>query len=55
MVLSLFVRGGFIMSDQAIDFLFLSEEDMIRAGVKDMPACIEAMEEVLKCLMPEIM
>lgn len=33
-----------------IDFLFLSEEDMIKAGVKNMPACIEAMEEVLKCL-----
>ena len=34
----------------AIDFLFLSEEDMIKAGVKDMPACIETMEEVVKCL-----
>lgn len=33
-----------------IDFLFLSEEDMIKGGVKNMPACIEAMEEVLKCL-----
>ena len=33
-----------------IEFLFLSEEDMIKAGVKDMPACIEAMEEVVKCL-----
>lgn len=33
-----------------IDFLYLSEEDMIKAGVTDMPACIEAMEEVLKCL-----
>ncbi|MGN0395885.1 MAG: tyramine oxidase subunit B [Coprococcus sp.] len=38
------------MSDVAIDFLFLSEEDMIKAGVKNMPACIEAMEEVVKCL-----
>lgn len=38
------------MSDATIDFLFLSEEDMIKAGVKDMPACIEAMEEVVKCL-----
>ena len=45
-----FVKGGFIMSNQTIDFLFLSEEDMIQAGVKDMPACIEAMEEVVKCL-----
>lgn len=33
-----------------IDFLYLSEEDMIRAGVKNMPACIDAMEEVIKCL-----
>lgn len=38
------------MSYPTIDFLFLSEEDMIKAGVKDMPACIEAMEEVVKCL-----
>lgn len=38
------------MSYPTIDFLFLSEEDMIKAGVKDMAACIEAMEEVVKCL-----
>lgn len=38
------------MSYPTIDFLFLSEEDMIKAGVKDMSACIEAMEEVVKCL-----
>ncbi|MBO4844712.1 MAG: ornithine cyclodeaminase [Lachnospiraceae bacterium] len=38
------------MSYPAIDFLFLSEEDMIKAGVKDMVSCIEAMEEVVKCL-----
>lgn len=38
------------MSYPTIDFLFLSEEDMIKAGVKDMPACIETMEEVVKCL-----
>lgn len=38
------------MGYPTIDFLFLSEEDMIKAGVKDMPACIEAMEEVLKCM-----
>lgn len=38
------------MGYPTIDFLFLSEEDMIKAGVKDMPACIEAMEEVVKCL-----
>lgn len=33
-----------------IDFLFLNEEDMIKAGVKNMPECIAAMEEVVKCL-----
>lgn len=33
-----------------IEFLFLNEEDMIRAGVKDMAGCISAMEEVIKCL-----
>ena len=38
------------MSYPAIDFIFLSEEDMIKAGVKNMPACIDAMEEVVKCL-----
>lgn len=38
------------MSYPAIDFLFLNEEDMIKAGVKDMSGCIEAMEEVVKCL-----
>ena len=32
------------MSYPTIDFLFLSEEDMIRAGVKNMVACIDAME-----------
>ena len=29
-----------------IDFLYLNEEDMIKAGVKDMKACVEAMEEI---------
>lgn len=38
------------MAYPTIDFVFLSEEDMIKAGVKDMPACIDAMEEVIKCL-----
>lgn len=38
------------MEYPAIDFLFLNEEDMIKAGVKNMPECIEAMEEVIKCL-----
>ncbi|MBO6219078.1 MAG: hypothetical protein J6N81_05835 [Treponema sp.] len=33
-----------------VDFLYLSEEDMIAAGVKDMTGCIEAMEEMFKLL-----
>jgi ornithine cyclodeaminase/alanine dehydrogenase-like protein (mu-crystallin family) len=33
-----------------IDFLYLSEPDMIRAGVKDMAACIESMEDMLLLL-----
>ncbi len=38
------------MSYPEIEFLYLNEEDMIKAGVKDMAACIEAMEEVVTCL-----
>ena len=33
-----------------VDFLYLSEQDMIAAGVKDMGGCIEAMEEMFKLL-----
>lgn len=33
--------------DAKIDFLYLSEEDMIKAGVKDMASCVEVMEELL--------
>ena len=33
-----------------IDFLYLSEEDMIRAGVTDMPACVDTMEEMFALL-----
>ncbi|MGN0241793.1 MAG: tyramine oxidase subunit B [Candidatus Weimeria sp.] len=36
--------------DTKIDFLYLSEPDMIKAGVKDMSACIESMEDMLKLL-----
>ncbi|MDD7521424.1 MAG: ornithine cyclodeaminase, partial [Lachnoclostridium sp.] len=38
------------MSYPKIEFLFLSEEDMIKAGVKDMAGCIDAMEDVIRCL-----
>lgn len=33
-----------------IDFLYLSEPDMIRAGVTDMAACVDTMEEMLALL-----
>ncbi|MEE3313390.1 MAG: tyramine oxidase subunit B [Treponema sp.] len=33
-----------------VDFLYLSEEDMIKAGVKDMAGCIDAMEEMFKLM-----
>ena len=33
-----------------IDFLYLNEEDMIKAGVKDMPGCIEAIEEMFRLM-----
>ena len=38
------------MADTKLDFLYLSEQDMIDAGVKDMTGCIEAMEEMLKLM-----
>lgn len=33
-----------------IDFLYLSEPDMIRAGVTDMPLCVDAMEDMFALL-----
>lgn len=33
-----------------IDFIYLSEPDMIRAGVTDMPACVDTMEEMFALL-----
>ncbi|MXN16311.1 ornithine cyclodeaminase [Pseudooceanicola sp. GBMRC 2024] len=33
-----------------IDFLYLSEQDMIKAGVTDMPACVDCMEEMFALL-----
>ena len=35
------------MSYPNIDLLYLSEEDMIKAGVKDMASCVEVMEDLL--------
>ena len=36
--------------DTKIDFLYLSEEDMIKAGVTDMPACVDTMDEMFSLL-----
>lgn len=33
-----------------IDFIYLSEQDMIRAGVTDMPSCVDTMEEMFALL-----
>lgn len=38
------------MNYPKVDFLYLSEDDMIAAGVKDMSGCIEAMEEMFKLM-----
>jgi N-[(2S)-2-amino-2-carboxyethyl]-L-glutamate dehydrogenase len=38
------------MSSTKIDFIYLSEPDMIAAGVTDMPACVNAMEEMFSLL-----
>jgi len=38
------------MKETKIDFIYLSEEDMIKAGVKEMAGCVEAMEEMFKLL-----
>lgn len=38
------------MSETKIDFLYLNEDDMVKAGVKEMAGCVEAMEEMFKLL-----
>jgi len=38
------------LSSTTIDFLYLSEEDMIAAGVTDMAACVDAMQETFALL-----
>jgi len=38
------------MSDTRIDFTYLNEEDMIKAGVTDMNACVDCMEEMFRVL-----
>lgn len=39
-----------MMEYPKVDFLYLSEDDMIDAGVKDMAGCVEAMEEMFKLM-----
>ena len=41
---------GTMTTSTRIDFLYLSEEDMIRAGVTDMAACVNTMEEMFALL-----
>ena len=36
--------------DTRIKFLYLSEPDMVKAGVKDMKQCVEVMERLLVTL-----
>lgn len=38
------------MKETTIDFLYLSEADMIEAGVTDMAGCVEAMEEMFRLM-----
>lgn len=38
------------MSNSKIDFLYLSEQDMLKAGVSNMHGCIESMEDMFKLL-----
>ena len=39
--------GGKLVKDMAIDFLYLSEKDMIDAGVLDAKECVAAMKDVM--------
>lgn len=38
------------MSYPRVDLLYLNEDDMIAAGVKDMTGCVEAMDEMLRLM-----
>jgi ornithine cyclodeaminase len=37
-------------NNNQIDFIYLSEEDMVQAGVTDMPRCVDTMEEMFALL-----
>lgn len=41
-------EGAHVVDDARIDFLYLSEPDMIAAGVTDMAECVVTMEETLR-------
>ena len=41
------MQKGENQMDSKIDFLYLSEPDMIKAGVKDMKQCVDVMEDML--------
>ena len=36
--------------DAKLDFIYLSEPDMVKAGVKDMKQCVDVMEDLLVTL-----
>ena len=38
------------MSGSKVEFLFLSQKDMIEAGVLDMKGCVEVMEKAFKIM-----
>lgn len=42
--------GGIAMSYPEVDFLYLNEDDMVKAGVMDMAGCVEAMEEMFRLM-----
>ena len=41
---------GFESEYPKVDFLYLSEKDMIAAGVENMGACIDTMEELFSLI-----
>ncbi len=47
---SLAEQKGNMMSGKKTDFVYLSEKDMIEAGVLDMPSCVDVAEEVFSLL-----
>lgn len=38
------------MKESAVNFIYLNEEDMMKAGVTDMAGCVDAMEEMFKLM-----